>query len=51
LRFESRDVRDSAGAVDKALANAIKKPVAQRDGASAKDLKAGPAQAQPGMER
>jgi hypothetical protein len=50
LRFAFRDVRDRAGAVDKALANAIKTPAAQRDGASAKDLKAGPAQAQPAME-
>lgn len=51
LRFEFRDVRARAVAVDKALANAIKKPAAQRDGASAKDLKAGPAQAQLGVER
>jgi arylsulfatase len=44
-------VYDSAGAdaVDKALANAVKKSVAQIDGASAKELKAGLAEAQAGM--
>jgi len=40
---------DSAEAVDKALANAIKKSVAQIDGASAKELKAGLVEAQAGM--
>jgi uncharacterized membrane protein len=40
---------DGADAVDKALANAIKKSVAQIDGTSAKDLKAGLAEAQAGM--
>ena len=40
---------DGAGAVDKALANAVKKSVAQIDGMSAKDLKAGLAEAQAGM--
>jgi hypothetical protein len=49
LRFEFRDVRDSAGAVDKALANAVKKSVAQLDGTSAKNLKAGLAEAPAGM--
>src|SRR6188474_3473157 len=41
-------VYDSTGAdaVDKALANAVKKSVAQIDGASAKELKAGLAEAQ-----
>jgi uncharacterized membrane protein len=38
-----------ADAVDKALANAVKKSVAQIDGASAKELKAGLAEAQAGM--
>ena len=44
-------VYDSAGAdaVDKALANAVKKSVAQIDGSSAKELKAGLAEAQAGM--
>jgi arylsulfatase len=44
-------VYDSAGAdaVDKALTNAVKKSVAQIDGASAKELKAGLAEAQAGM--
>ena len=44
-------VYDSAGAeaVDKALANAVKKSVAQIDGTSAKELKAGLADAQAGM--
>ena len=44
-------VYDSDGhdAVDKALANAVKKSVAQIDGTSAKDLKAGLAEAQAGM--
>jgi len=44
-------VYDSTGAdaVDKALANAVKKSVAQIDGASAKELKAGLAEAQAGM--
>jgi arylsulfatase len=40
---------DGAGAVDKALANAVKKSVAQIDGTSAKQLKAGLAEAQAGM--
>lgn len=40
---------DGAGAVDHALANAVKKSVAQIDGASAKELKAGLAEAQAGM--
>jgi arylsulfatase len=40
---------DGADAVDKALANAIRKSVAQIDGMSAKDLKAGLAEAQGGM--
>ena len=35
--------------VDKALANAVKKSVAQIDGTSAKELKAGLAEAQAGM--
>jgi arylsulfatase len=44
-------VYDSGGAeaVDKALANAIKKSVAHIDGVSAKELKAGLADAQSGM--
>jgi uncharacterized membrane protein len=44
-------VYDSDGhdAVDKALANAIKKSVAQIDGMSAKNLKSGLAEAQAGM--
>jgi uncharacterized membrane protein len=40
---------EGAGAVDKALANAVKKSVAHIDGASAKELKAGLAEAQAGM--
>jgi uncharacterized membrane protein len=40
---------DGHDAVDKALVNAIKKSVAQIDGASAKELKAGLAEAQAGM--
>jgi uncharacterized membrane protein len=40
---------DGAEVVDKALANAVKKSVAQIDGASAKELKAGLAEAQAGM--
>ena len=40
---------DGADAVDKALVNAVKKSVAQIDGASAKELKAGLAEAQAGM--
>lgn len=40
---------DGADAVDKALANAVKKSVAHIDGMSAKDLKAGLAEAQSGM--
>jgi uncharacterized membrane protein len=40
---------DGADAVDKALANAVKKSVAQIDGTSAKELKAGLADAQAGM--
>jgi uncharacterized membrane protein len=44
-------VYDSAGhdAVDKALTNAVKKSVAQIDGTSAKELKAGLEEAQAGM--
>jgi len=44
-------VYDSGGAdaVDRALANAVKKSVAQIDGMSAKELKAGLAEAQAGM--
>ena len=44
-------VYDSGGhdAVDKALANAVKKSVAQIDSASAKELKAGLEEAQEGM--
>jgi uncharacterized membrane protein len=38
-----------AAAVDRALANAVKKSVAQIDGANAKQLKAGLAEAQAGM--
>ena len=40
---------DGASAVDNALANAVKKSVARIDGASAKELKAGLAEAQAGM--
>jgi uncharacterized membrane protein len=40
---------DGADAVDKALANAVRKSVAQIDGISAKNLKAGLAEAQAGM--
>ena len=40
---------DGADAVDKALLNAVKKSVAQIDGTSAKELKAGLAEAQAGM--
>jgi uncharacterized membrane protein len=40
---------DGAEAVNKALANAVKKSVAQIDGTSAKELKAGLAEAQAGM--
>jgi hypothetical protein len=40
---------NGAGAVDKALANAVKKSVAQIDRPSAKELKAGLAEAQAGM--
>jgi uncharacterized membrane protein len=40
---------DGADAVDEALANAVRKSVAQIDGSSAKDLKAGLAEAQAGM--
>ena len=40
---------DGADAVDKALANAVKKSVAQIDSMSAKKLKAGLAEAQAGM--
>ena len=40
---------DGAEAVDAALANAVKKSVAQIDGTSAKELKAGLAEAQAGM--
>jgi uncharacterized membrane protein len=40
---------EGADAVDKALANAVKKSVAQIDGASAKELKAGLEEAQAGM--
>ena len=50
LRFEFRDVRDSARAVDKpTLTNAVKKSVAELDGPSAKDLEAGLAEAQAGI--
>ena len=40
---------DGADAVDKVLVNAVKKSVAQIDGMSAKELKAGLAEAQAGM--
>jgi uncharacterized membrane protein len=40
---------DDGAAVDQALANAVKKSVAQIDGTSAKELKAGLAEAQAGM--
>ena len=40
---------DGADAVDQALPNAVKKSVAQIDGTSAKELKAGLAEAQAGM--
>jgi uncharacterized membrane protein len=40
---------DGANAVDQALPNAVKKSVAQIDGMSAKELKAGLAEAQAGM--
>jgi uncharacterized membrane protein len=40
---------DGAAAVDKALVNAVKKSVAHIDGGSAKELKAGLAEAQAGM--
>jgi arylsulfatase len=40
---------EGAAAVDKALANAVKKSVVQIDGTSAKELKAGLAEAQAGM--
>ena len=40
---------DGADAVDTALANAVKKSVAQIDGTSAEELKAGLAEAQAGM--
>jgi hypothetical protein len=40
---------DGPGAVDNALANAVQKSVAQIDGTSAKELKAGLAKAQAGM--
>src|SRR3954468_9404310 len=40
---------DGAGTVDRALANAVRKSVAHIDGASAKELKAGLAEAQAGM--
>jgi uncharacterized membrane protein len=40
---------DGGDAVDKALANAVKKSVAHIDGTSANDLKAGLAEAQAGM--
>jgi uncharacterized membrane protein len=40
---------DGAPAVDEALANAVKKSVAQIDGTSANDLKAGLVEAQAGM--
>jgi uncharacterized membrane protein len=40
---------DDGPAVDRALANAVKKSVAQIDGTSAKELKAGLAEAQAGM--
>ena len=40
---------DDADPVDKALANAVKKSLAQIDGTSAKELKAGLEEAQAGM--
>jgi hypothetical protein len=40
---------DGAAAVDDALANAVKKSVAQIDGSSASELKTGLAEAQAGM--
>jgi uncharacterized membrane protein len=40
---------DGADAVDKALANAVRKSIAQIDGSSAKELKAGLEEAQAGM--
>jgi hypothetical protein len=40
---------DAAAAVDDALANAVKKSVAQIDGTSANEPKAGLAEAQAGM--
>ena len=40
---------DGAAAVDKALTNAVRKSLAEIDGSSAKDLKAGLAEAQAGM--
>jgi hypothetical protein len=40
---------DGAATVDKALANAVRKSVARIDSASAKELKAGLAEAQAGM--
>ena len=40
---------DGAAIVDKALGNAVKKSVAHNDGADAKRLKAGLAEAQAGM--
>jgi arylsulfatase len=40
---------DGADAVDKALVNAVRKSVAHIDGMSAKELKAGLAEAQAGM--
>ena len=50
LRRRHRGLRlDGAAAVDGALANAVKKSVAQIDGTSAKELKAGLAEAQAGM--
>jgi hypothetical protein len=40
---------DGASAVDQALVNAVRKSVAHIDGTSAKELKAGLAEAQAGM--
>jgi hypothetical protein len=40
---------DGAAAVDKALANAVKKSIAQIDDMNAKELKAGLEEAQAGM--
>ena len=42
-------VNDDGAAVERALANAVRKSVVQIDGTSAKELKAGLAEAQAGM--